>query len=71
MSIQSSPLAEKIDALEYKLKIENEKEKEKDKGSKEFNGSLDAPRPGSGRRPKLCKYLTVYLEFYCNVFIFF
>lgn len=55
MSIPSTEkIAEKIEALEYKLKAENDKEK--DKSSKEFNGSLDAPRPGSGRRPKNCKY---------------
>lgn len=50
MSNQNSHLAEKIEALEFRFKVENEKEK--DKSSKEFNGSLDAPRPGSGRRPK-------------------
>ncbi|KAK6620850.1 hypothetical protein RUM43_011146 [Polyplax serrata] len=50
MSKPSSYLADKIDALENKFKVENEKDK--DKISREFNGGLDAPRAGSGRRPK-------------------
>ena len=55
MSKPSSYLADKIDALENKFKVENEKDK--DKASKEYNGGLDAPRAGSGRRPRNCKYL--------------
>lgn len=69
MSKPSSYLAEKIDALENKFKVENEKDK--DKISREYNGGLDAPRAGSGRRPRHCKYLLSlpWIVLYCFMHI--
>lgn len=54
MSISCSLLAEKLDALENKLKVGTEKDK--GKNSMAYNSSSNTSRPGSGRRPANCEY---------------
>lgn len=53
--MENSDLENKIIDLQARLKRENEASERDHIMPSEIGGGLGSPRPGSGRRPKMCK----------------
>lgn len=67
--MENSDLESKIIDLQARLQRENEaSERDPIPTPSEIGGGLGSPRPGSGRRPKICKYCcNLRFHFYINL----
>lgn len=54
--MDSSNLESKILDLQARLQRENEANEREHQLPSDIGGGLGSPRPGSGRRPKICEY---------------